>query len=398
MISMGYVVLKRGREISIYRRHPWVYSGAILKVVGSIEPGEIIRVLSNKGEFLGVGWYSPASQIRVRMLNFGDEESLGEDFLYKKIQRAISLREALIDVIDSSAYRLINSEGDTIPGVIVDRYSNFLVCQFLSAGAERFKDLIISCLREILKPEGIFERSDSNVRLKEGLKPYKGHLWGREAPDRVEIREKDVKFFVDVKRGHKSGFYLDQRENRYIFRDYVANKRILNCFSYTGGFCIHGFKKGAKEIKNIDASKDVLDAIEENLKLNGINKLSCENIKGNAFNILKEMYEKKEVFDVVVVDPPKFVHNMGQMKSGIRGYKKINSMAFRLVAEGGYVFTFSCSGLVDAELFKKIILESAIDAGRDVAVLKELSQGVDHPYSISFPEGRYLKGFLLRIL
>ncbi len=391
------VILKKGRDFSVIHRHPWIYSGAIYRVVGGPGPGDLVWVLDFKNEPLGWGWYSPASQIRVRMVSFDPNEKYHEEAIFNRIRQAYNARLEQKFAIESNAYRIINSEGDDIPGLIVDRYLDYLVCQFLSVGAHIRQEFIISCLKELMHPLGIYERSDVEVRYKEGLEPCRGELY-KKVPNRVKIREKDVFFLVDLKNGHKTGFYLDQRENRYFLRKISKGKKVLNCFSYTGGFGIHALKKGALEVCNIDRSIHALDILKENLELNSIPRDNTQIIRENVFKVLDLYYREKNFFDIIILDPPKFVKNTSQLKNGLRGYKKINTRAINILRPGGYLMTFSCSGLVDKSTFKKIIINSAIDSCRDIKVIKELSMGVDHPYPLGFSSAMYLKGLVLQVV
>ncbi|GAB6888830.1 class I SAM-dependent methyltransferase [Desulfothermus okinawensis JCM 13304] len=390
------VVLKKTREIPVKMRHPWIYSGAISRVSGNPYPGDVVLVMSYKKEPLGYGWYSPKSQIRVRMLSYDTEEKIDEEFFFKKMDSAYRYRKDVSPFLGSNAYRLVNSEGDGLPGLIVDYYNGYIVCQFLSAGSEKIKDLILQYLTENIKLCGIVERSDVGVRVKEGLNIVNNVLFG-EIPDKIKIQEKDVSFLVDIKKGHKTGFYLDQRENRYFVGNISHNKKVLNCFSYTGGFGLHALIGGAKKVINIDRSEEALKILKDNLSINNISKDEFEIIRENVFSSLRSYMELGESFDMVILDPPKFVKQTSQLKDGIKGYKKLNKRALKIVKPGGYLITFSCSGLVDRDNFEKIIIDSAISSGRDVKVVKELSAGLDHPYPPYLKVGKYLKGLVIRV-
>ena len=391
------VILKKSREIPVKRRHPWVFSGAISKVFGDPGYGDVVLVLSYKKEELGYGWYSPRSQIRVRMLSFGmSDEKIDDEFFFKRLHRAYSYRKDVKSLVNSNAYRIVNSEGDFLPGLIIDFYNGYIVCQFLSCGAEKIKHIVLSYLKKQINPDGIYERSDVDVRLKEGLNPVSRTLFGN-IPDRIEIQERDVKFYVDIKKGHKTGFYLDQRENRYFLGKISNNKNILNCFCYTGGFGLHALKNRAKKVVNIDTSIDSLEILRENLLLNNIEKSRYEIKRQNVFASLKEYIEAKQLFDIVILDPPKFVKQTSDLKEGIAGYKKLNKRALKIIKPGGYLITFSCSGLVDLQQFKKIIMECGLDCGRDISILKEMCAGVDHPYPPALKYGKYLKGLAIKV-
>lgn len=395
-MNVKKVILKKGREYSVKNRHPWIFSGALLKADKELSSGEFVQVISYMGEPLGLGWYSSHSQIAVRMLYFGEEDIKEQDIIFERIKNALYVRAAHLNLISSNAFRIINSEGDMLPGVIVDKYDEYLVCQFLCAGSDKSGQEIVNILKELVPCKGIYERSDSDVREKEGLKPIKRKLYG-DIPDCIEIYEKDAKFLIDIKDGHKTGFYLDQRENRYFIRDIANDKSILNCFSYTGGFGVHAIKGGCREVINVDKSSYALDILNRNMKLNGIIDGFFSNLRDNVFTLLKNYKDEKRFFDIVILDPPKFVKGLSHLNKGLTGYKKINTRALNIVKEGGYLVTFSCSAHVDMETFKKIISEALILSNREGIIIKELSQSLDHPYLPSFPQGRYLKGLVLKV-
>lgn len=390
---MSAIILNNGREKSLLRRHPWVFSEAIKHIDGKLEAGETVDVLAANGTFLGRGAYSPNSQITVRLWTFDASELISPDFFYKRIERAIKTRATLFPA-KSAACRLVNTESDGLSGVIVDRYGDFVICQFLSCGAEFWKKDIVKAVAGLLSPAGIYERSDVDVRLKEGLPPVTGVLQGAEPPDLIEITEGPCRFLVDVKRGHKTGFYLDQRDNRACVTEFAHGAELLNCFSYTGGFGVAALAGGATHVVNVDSSADVLELARRNVELNGHDAGKVENLPGDVFQVLRKYRDSRRQFDIIVLDPPKFVGSRSQLEQASRGYKDINLLAIKLLRPGGYLFTFSCSGLMPTELFQKIVSDSALDAGREAQILKRLSQAADHPTSLNFPEGSYLKGFM----
>jgi 23S rRNA (cytosine1962-C5)-methyltransferase len=392
------VVIKPGVEKSIQRRHPWIFSGAIDKIKGSPLSGENVQIQTNKGKPLGTGAFSPVSQIRVRMWTFDHDEEVNESFFEKKIQRAIFSRAHLFSS-PTNAFRIINAESDGFPGLVVDRYADYLVCQFLSAGVDFWKDTIVTLLKTMIPVSisGIYERSDNEVRLKEGLVQCTGLLWGIEPPDELEIQENGVGFLVNVKQGHKTGFYLDQRDNRIMLSSYAKDKTVLNCFSYTGGFCMWALKGGAAMVKNIDVSDDALTLLNKNLALNHFPSDKTETICGDVFQMLRKYRDSNERFDLIVLDPPKFAHTSHQINKAARGYKDINLLAMKLLSPGGYLFTFSCSGHISPDLFQKIISDAALDSGREAHLNHYLYQSDDHPISLNFPEGLYLKGLVCRV-
>jgi 23S rRNA (cytosine1962-C5)-methyltransferase len=397
-MAMASIILKPGREKPLLRHHPWIFSGAIDKIEETPKPGETVQILSHDKKRLGCGAYSPHSQIMVRMWSFDSEEEISRDFFRSRLDQAIKLRKVLFQKKEVTGFRLVNAESDGIPGLIVDRYEKFLVCQFLATGAEHWKQDIVSILEELISPQGIYERSDADVRKKEGLPQVKGVLTGKEPPDLVEIQEGMCRFYVDVKNGHKTGFYLDQRDNRAILAKYAQGKEVLNCFSYTGGFGIVALKSGAEKVINIDSSASALGIAEKNLELNNLDPSRSQLIEGDVFTLLRGCRDKSIKFDIIVLDPPKFVASKGQIERASRGYKDLNLLAFTLLKPGGLLFTFSCSGLLETDLFQKIVADAALDAKRDAQIVLRMSQASDHPVALNFPEASYLKGLICRVL
>ncbi|MGD8590414.1 MAG: class I SAM-dependent methyltransferase [Chromatiales bacterium] len=394
---MSRVILKPGRERSPLRGHPWIFSGAIARITDKPRPGASVELFSQEGQFLGRGAYSPASQIRVRIWSFDAQETIDTAFFQRRIQRALARREALQVPRQTNAYRLISAESDGLPGLIVDRYGEFLVCQFLSAGVEQWKDEIVSQLATLDAVRGIYERSDVEVRKKEGLRQIRGLLWGEEPPALVEIHEQGLKCFVDISQGHKTGFYLDQRDNRRLVREHSAGKEVLNCFAYTGGFGLAALQGGAEQVTNLEDVAGLIDLIDKNQALNGFDPSRCSNLKADVFRLLRQYREQDRSFDLIVLDPPKFAESQGHLQRASRGYKDINRLAFKLLRPGGLLFTFSCSGLMKPELFQKIVADAAIDAGREGQILQWLGQAPDHPVMLQIPESHYLKGLLVTV-
>ena len=393
---MVSIVLKPGREKSLLRHHPWVFSGAIETVEGDPGPGETVEVLSSGRDCLGIGAYSPHSQIRVRVWTFQENQPIDASFFRARMDQAIGSR-AVRPTDKESVCRLINAESDGLPGLVVDKYGEFLVCQFLSAGSERWKDEIILQLQRILSPAGIYERSDVGVRLKEGLELRTGALRGESPPELLQIEEGPCRFFVDIRKGHKTGFYLDQRANRQTVADYSHGGSTLNCFSYTGGFGIWALRGGADHVTEVESSASAIGLSARHVGINGFDSGKVDHLQGDVFEVLREFRNANRRFDLIVLDPPKFVDSRNQMLKGTRGYKDINLLSFKLLNPGGILFTFSCSGLVPPDLFQKIVADAALDAGRDAQVLRTLTQAPDHPTSLNFPEGAYLKGLVCRV-
>ena len=390
--------MKRGREKPVLKRHPWLFSGAIQRVEGEPGAGDLVQVVAGNGRFLAVVLYNPHSQIQGRILTW-QEEAIDEAFWRSKIERALRHRALLNLEPATTAYRLINAEADGLPGLVVDKYGDFLVMQCLAFGVDGRKQMLSDLLAELVQPKGIIERSDVDVRKKEGLPQVTGLLWGEEPAAEIAIRENGHQFGVDLLTGHKTGFYLDQRDNRTAVCQphHVANKHILNAFAYTGGFAVYAAAQGAATIINVDSSIPALEQAERNMVLNGFERSQDEYIAGDVFEVLRYYREEGQQFDMIILDPPKFVHGRRDLERASRGYKDLNLQALHLLRPGGVLATFSCSGLVSADLFQKVAFGAAVDAGRDVQIMQYLSQPADHPVLLSFPESAYLKGLLCRV-
>jgi 23S rRNA (cytosine1962-C5)-methyltransferase len=394
--SMNNLILKEGRERSLLHGHPWLFSGAVQRVQGNPQPGTTVDAVSADGQTLGRGAYSPSSQIRLRIWTFDAQELVDEAFFARRIEAAVRLRASLGIPAQSNACRLVASEADGLPGVTADRYADFIVCQFLSVGAERWKNVIAAQLRQTTGLENIYERSDADVRKKESLQPHKGVLCGNEPPDLLEIEENGMRFLVDIKSGHKTGFYLDQRDNRNAVRIRSAGAEVLNCFAYTGGFGLAALHGKAKHVTNVEDRADFIGLIEKNIQLNGFAADRCTNLKADVFQLLRQYLQEGRSFDLIVLDPPKFAESQANLERAARGYKDINLLAFKLLRPGGLLFTFSCSGLMKMELFQKIVADAAVDSKRDAQLLHWLGQSADHPVKLAIPETQYLKGLCLR--
>jgi 23S rRNA (cytosine1962-C5)-methyltransferase len=395
---MEKITLKPGRDDSIHRRHPWIFSGAVQQEDKTLAAGQTVAVAHADGSPLATGAYAARSQIRVRIWSFDPGQKITPQFFKKRLHRAREYRDALFANRPVSAYRLVNAESDGLPGLIVDRYGDFLVCQFLSSGAEYWKKEIVRQLVEVSPVKGVYERSDSDGRMKEGLQKCHGPLWGSVPPDLIEFQEGAIRLLVDVRNGHKTGFYLDQRDNRALVSDYSQDASVLNCFAYTGGFGLQALKSGgAARLTNVECSADALLLGREHLAINGLNPAKVEDIQGDVFEVLRGFRDRRRQFDLIILDPPKFAAAAGKVKTASRGYKDINLLALKLLRSGGTLFTFSCSGHVHAKLFQKIVADAALDSGRDVRVVRHLEQAPDHPVALNFPEGAYLKGLICRV-
>jgi len=390
---MASLILKPGREKSLLRRHPWIFSGAIQQADQNIASGATVEVLSSKGEFLARGAYSPQSQIRIRAWTFEDEP-INADFFRKRIRVSLETRNLLFDLKDTNAIRLIYAESDGIPGLIVDRYDDLLVLQSLTAGSEYWKETIADILLEETGLKNIYERSDADVRELEGLSPCVGSLRGSMIHSPLSITEHGLKFLVDIEHGHKTGFYLDQRANRQRVRALAKDKYILDCFCYTGGFTVNALDGDAKSVLSVDASSEALTLARQNIELNNLQLEKAQFLEGDIFQVLRKFRDEARAFDMIILDPPKFAPTAAQADKAARGYKDINLLAFKLLRPNGILVTCSCSGGVDAALFQKIVAGAALDAGVDAQIIEHLSQASDHPISLHFPEGAYLKGLV----
>jgi 23S rRNA (cytosine1962-C5)-methyltransferase len=391
------IQLKPGKEKSLLRRHPWVFSGAIAHLEGQPEAGATVAVTSSKGEFLGWGAYSPHSQIRVRIWDWEQSTFIDPAFFYERLQRAIEARQAIPDLEATNAFRLVHAESDGLPGLIVDRYADTLVLQCLSSGPEAWLETIATQLCELTGCPNLYERSDVDVRKLEGLPARVGPLRGQEPPERIHIQEGENHYAVDVSTGHKTGFYLDQRSNRQRVGRLAAGKEALDCFSYSGGFAVAMLRNAARSVLRLDASQDALALGDENLVLNSLDAEKSASLQGDVFRVLRTFRDQGRSFDLIVLDPPKFAPTVAQAQRAARGYKDINLLAFKLLRPGGILATFSCSGGIDAGLFQKIVAGAALDAGVQAQIIDRLQQASDHPVALNFPEGAYLKGLVLRL-
>lgn len=395
--SLKTVHLVPGRDKSLRHRHPWIFRGAIARVEGDPESGETVRVVSSVGTELGRGAYSPRSQIAVRLWTFERDVEIDAGFIHDRMKDALGRREPLVRRGDFDGVRLVHAESDGLPGLHVDRYGEFVVVQFLAAGVEKWRTEIAQSLAELAAPRGIYERSDVDVREKEGLAPRCGVLHGEEPPAFVEIREGESRYLVDVRLGHKTGFYLDQRENRRLLRELTSGREVLNAFAYTGGFAVPALHGGASRVTNLDSSAAMLEICAKNMEQNGFGSERFEQTTGDAFKVLRAYRDAGRTFDVIILDPPKFAESKVHVETAARGYKDINLLAFKLLRPRGKLATFSCSGLLPTELFQKIVADAALDARRVGRIERRLFQGPDHPIALDFPEGSYLKGLLVDV-
>jgi 23S rRNA (cytosine1962-C5)-methyltransferase len=387
------ITLHSGREKSLLRRHPWIFASAIKSMDEGVHAsGQTVDLLSSDGKYLARASYSPLSQIRARVWTFNDEP-IDKEFFRKRIQAAMKLRQTSNVEGHADSYRLLHGESDGMPGFVVDRYKDVLVLQSTTAGSEFWKEPVADLLIEETGIQNIYERSDADVRELEGLQPITGILRGK--PEiRLHITEYGLRFFVDIAAGHKTGFYLDQRDNRHRVGELARDRDVLNCFCYTGGFSVHALVGGAKSVLSVDSSADALALGRENVAINELESQRAEWLEGDVFQLLRKFRDENRSFDMIILDPPKFAPTAAHAEKASRAYKDINLLAFKLLRSSGILVTFSCSGGVDAALFQKIVASAALDAGTDATIIEHLSQGSDHPVSLHFPEGAYLKGLV----
>ncbi|WP_150696131.1 class I SAM-dependent rRNA methyltransferase [Pandoraea terrae] len=398
---MNTLILKPGKEKSLLRRHPWIYTTAVAKIEGKPASGATVVVRAADGRFLARAAFSPVSAIRARVWTFDEQEPVDHAFFKRRVTTALEYRRQMIH--NTGATRLLFGEADGLPGLIVDRYqgegagaTDQLVCQFMAAGVEAWKDAIVGALVGATGCPNVFERSDAAVREREGLPSLTGVLAGEAPPETLVTHESGVKYYVDVRRGHKTGFYVDQRDNRLLVQQQAAGRDVLNCFCYTGGFSLAALAGGAASVMSIDSSGDALAIGARNVELNGFDPARAEWRDADVFKTLRALREEGRSFDMIVLDPPKFAPSAHHVDRAARAYKDINMAGLKLLRPGGQLLTYSCSGAIDADLFQKIIAGAASDAGVEARILRRLSAGLDHPMLTSFPEGEYLKGLWLQ--
>ncbi|MDA8107244.1 MAG: class I SAM-dependent methyltransferase [Betaproteobacteria bacterium] len=393
------LILKAGREKSLKRRHPWVFSGAVERVSGAPRAGDTVEVASSRGEALALAAYSPQSQIRARVWSFDPANTIDAGFLRARLEAALSMRERLPAARHANALRLVHGESDGLPGLVVDRYADVLVVQLLAAGVERWRAELVAALGELTGCEAIYERSDAEVRTLEGLAPRVGWASGargaERAPGRCPIIEYGLNFRVDVEQGQKTGFFLDQRENRQRVRALAPGRSVLDCFCYTGGFAIAALAGGACTVLGLESSAAALEVARENVAANSLDASRIELRQADVFRELRQLRDRGMRYDLVVLDPPKFAPTAAQARNAARAYKDVNLLALKLLSPGGLLATFSCSGGVPAGLFQSIVAGAALDAGVDAQIIERFGAAADHPVALAFPEGEYLKGLLV---
>ncbi len=394
--SGPHLFVQDGREKSLQRRHPWVFSGAVERIEGAPASGDTVQVCDTQGGFLAWAAYNPQSQICARVWSWQAAEKIDADFIYRKISNALNARNQLKLNQHSNGMRLIHGESDGLPGLIVDQYADVLVAQLGSAGAERWRDTIADVLQGLCKPVCIYERSDSDGRELEGL-PKRNEILRGKLPAELSIAENGIHIALDVAAGQKTGFYLDQRDNRKLIGKLAEGRDVLNCFCYTGGFSLYALRGGAKSVLSIDSSAEALQLAQRNVELNGFDAARAEWQDKDVFEALRKLRDQNRKFDLIVLDPPKFAPTAAFAEKAARAYKDINLLGLKLLRPGGILATFSCSGGISDDLFQKIIAGAALDAGVDAQIVHKVHAAADHPVLLSFPEGAYLKGLVLRV-
>jgi 23S rRNA (cytosine1962-C5)-methyltransferase len=392
--SPSRVTLKPGRDKSLRQRHPWVYSGAVLRVEGAPGPGDTVALHAADETFLASAAWSPASSIRARVWSFDPDVAIDAEFFAARVHAAVRAREGLLDA-EHTGCRLVHGESDGLSGVIADRYDDVLVVQLLTAGAEAWREVLVAALRAATGCPTVYERSDADVRVLEGLTPRAGLVCGT-LPTPLTLVEGGLRYRVDVERGQKTGFFLDQRDNRARVRSLARGRDVLDCFCYTGGFTAAALAGGARSVLAIDSSGDALALAQANVTDNGLDTARVERRDADVFAELRKLRDARATFDLVVLDPPKFAPTAQHAEKAARAYKDVNLLGLKLLRPGGLLATFSCSGGVSAELFQKIVAGAALDAHVDAAIVGRFAASADHPVALNFPEGEYLKGLLVR--
>jgi 23S rRNA (cytosine1962-C5)-methyltransferase len=391
------VILKKGKEKAVLHRHPWVFSGAIEGVKGKPANGDIVRLADAKGAFLAYGFYNAQSRVALRLLEWDEQVEVNEQWFRDKVAVAVNSRSNILAEGLTNTCRLIFSESDYLPGLIVDKYAGHLAVQVLTSGIEKMMPVIIDELKQLLNPESIFDKSDASSRGHEGLETQNIVLAGTHPPDRVEVLENGITYNINIAEGQKSGFYCDQRDNRRILASYAKGKKVLDCFSYTGGFTLNSLHSGAASVTCVDSSVLAIDTLKENIGLNNLDASKTAAVVSDVNKQLRKFRDDGEFFDIVVLDPPKYAPSRSALDKASRAYKDLNRLGMLLLNEGGLLATFSCSGAMNMETFKQVLAWAALDAGKQVQFIHQFCQPEDHPVRASFPEGEYLKGLLCRV-
>ncbi|PWK76656.1 23S rRNA (cytosine1962-C5)-methyltransferase [Mucilaginibacter oryzae] len=391
------VILKKGKEKAVLQRHPWVFSGAIEKVKGKPANGDVVQLLNSQGEFLAYGFYNDQSRVTLRLLEWNKDVQVNEAWFREKVAAAVKSRANIL-AGGTNTCRLIFSESDYLPGLIVDKYAGHLAVQVLTSGIQNMMPVIIDELKQLLNPESISDKSDNASRAHEGLAEAENKvLAGSPPPELVEVLENNVVYGINITEGQKSGFYCDQRDNRHVLALHTKDKKVLDCFCYTGGFTLNSLKEGAASVTSVDSSALAIETLAENIRLNNLDASKHRAIKSDVNAQLRKFRDEGEKFDVIVLDPPKYAPSRSALTRASRAYKDLNRLGMLLLNEGGLLATYSCSGAMDMETFKQVIAWAALDAGKQVQFIYQFHQPEDHPVRASFPEGEYLKGLLCRV-
>ena len=395
--AMFDVILKKGKEKAVRHRHPWLFSGAIESVNGKPANGEIVRLLDEKGGFMAYGFYNSQSRVALRLLEWDENVVIDEDWFRKKVAVAVASRSNILADGTTNTCRLIFSEADYLPGLIVDKYADYLAVQVLTSGIEEVLPVIIDELQRLLKPKGIFDKSDAASRAHEGLETSNEVLAGKEPPEIVKVIENGISYGINITEGQKSGFYCDQRDNRKIVASYSKGKKVLDCFSYTGGFTLNALKNDAASVTSVDSSALAIETLKNNIELNKLDASKQTSLQSDVNKQMRALREQGEKFDIVILDPPKYAPSRSALDKASRAYKDLNRQGMLLLESGGLLATFSCSGAMDIDTFKQVLAWAALDAGKEVQFIYQFCQPEDHPVRASFPEGEYLKGLLCRV-
>ncbi|WP_313367610.1 class I SAM-dependent rRNA methyltransferase [Sphingobacterium mizutaii] len=394
---MNKIILNKGKDKAAWQLHPWVFSGAISAALGKPQNGDIVSVYNIEDEFIAYGIYNGNSRVAVRLLEWDPSQEINEQWWRNRVSKSVNNRLSLLHDTNNTV-RLIFAEADFLPGLIADKYADFISVQVHSAGIEKVKDIIVDQLVQLLQPKGIYERSDLKSREYEGLPDTNGILYGAVPPEFVDVTENGIHYQVNIVEGQKSGFYCDQRENRAITARYAKDKTVLDCFSYSGGFTLNAFREGAKSITSVDSSGLAIETLKNNIRLNGFDSSKHTAVQSDVNKYLRELGEQGEKFDVIVLDPPKYAPTRSALEKASRAYKDLNRRGLMLLNSGGLLATFSCSGAMDIDTFKQVIAWAALDAGKEIQFIYQYCQPEDHPVRASFPESEYLKGLLVRVL
>jgi 23S rRNA (cytosine1962-C5)-methyltransferase len=394
---MFEVFLKKGKEKAVLQRHPWVFSGAIERVKGKPANGDIVKLLDAQNRFMAYGFYNDQSRVALRLLEWDETVTVDDNWFRQKVATAVESRNYVLQSGKTNTCRLIFSEADYLPGLIVDKYADYLSVQILTSGIQNNIAVIIDELQQLLQPKGIYDKSDASSRAHEGLETANEVLAGNPPPEIVQVKENGIIYGINIAEGQKSGFYCDQRDNRHLLAAYVQDKAVLDCFCYTGGFTLNSLQQGAATVTSVDSSALAIDTLRQNIELNGLDVNKHTAVQSDVNKQLRRFKEEGQMFDVIVLDPPKYAPSRSALVRASRAYKDLNRIAMLLLNKGGLLATFSCSGAMDIDNFKQVLAWAALDAGKQVQFIHQFCQPEDHPVRASFPEGEYLKGLLCRV-